>query len=369
MSDSFLPHQALFQPLDIKSLHLPNRIVMAPMTRSFSPAGIPTDEVAAYYRRRAEAEVGLIITEGTAVQRASARNDAAVPDFHGEALPAWGRVVKEVHDVGGRIAPQLWHVGAVRSKGETLAPEEIDSPSGLYKPERPVAPPMTDEAVADTIEAFARAAADAIELGFDSIELHGAHGYLIDQFFWEGTNQRSDRWGGAGLTERSRFATELVRAVRARMPEEVPLILRLSQWKQQDYAARLAPTPAALEQWLQPLAEAGVDVFHCSQRRFWEPEFEGSPLNFAGWTKKITGKVTITVGSVGLEGDFFGAFQGKSSTPARLDELITRLEAGEFDLVAVGRALISDAEWTRKVRTGRMDALKGFARDDLARLD
>ena len=113
---------ALFQPFQIKSLKLPNRIVMAPMTRSFSPGGIPPPDVAGYYRRRAEGDVGLIITEGTVVERPAARNDPKVPVFHGEALPEWKKVVDEVHAAGGLIAPQIWHVGSAAGRARTGSP-------------------------------------------------------------------------------------------------------------------------------------------------------------------------------------------------------------------------------------------------------
>lgn len=360
---------ALFRPFTIKSLTLPNRIVMAPMTRSFSPGGVPTSDVAAYYRRRAEGGVGLIVTEGTVVERPAARNDANVPVFHGEALPQWKTVVDEVHAAGGLIAPQIWHVGSARGQGADWQPlGKVDSPSGLVAPGKPKYAPMTEEDIADTIAAFGRSARAARELGFDAVEIHGAHGYLIDQFFWASLNAREDRWGGATITQRARFGVEVVKAVREGIGEDIPLILRLSQWKSQDYAARNAHDPAELEAWLTPLSEAGVDVFHCSQRRFWEPEFEGSDLNFAGWAKKITGKPTITVGSVGLDGEFLAAFRGEGSEPASLDGLIARLEREEFDLVAVGRALLADPRWVEKIREGRHDALLPFERAYMARL-
>ena len=123
-----------------------------------------------------------------------------------------------------------------------------------------------------------------------------------------------------------------------------------------------------VEAWLAPLVQAGVDIFHCSQRRFWEPEFTGSDLNFAGWAKKLTGKATITVGSIGLSGDFLAAFQGEASTPSSLDELLRRFDRGDFDLVAVGRALIADEAWTRKIDEGRSSELRGFAKEALATL-
>lgn len=152
------------------------------------------------------------------------------------------------------------------------------------------------------------------------------------------------------------------------MPAAMPLILRYSQWKQQDYTARLAETPQALESFLGPLSDAGVDMFHASTRRFWIPEFEGSDLNLAGWTKKLSGKPVITVGSVGLNSDFLGAFMGEGSPAASLDGLLKRFEAGEFDLVAIGRALLSDPQWAAKVRDGRFDELADFSAEALKEL-
>ena len=361
---------SLFSPFQFKSLKLPNRVVMAPMTRSFSPDGVPTPQVTEYYKRRAAAAVGLIISAGTVVNRPSASNDPNVPRFWGaEPLAAWKQVIDGVHAAGGVMAPQLWHVGAARNRRtDWVAPGPVDSPSGLSSPGKRFGEPMSDAAIADTIAAFARAAADAKALGFDAIELHGAHGYLIDQFFWDGTNQRSDSFGGATLPERGRFAAEILRSVRAAVGPDYPVIIRLSQWKQQDFNVQMAKTPQEMEAWLRPLADAGADIFHCSQRRFWEPEFEGSDLNFAGWAKKLIGKPTITVGSVGLSGEFIAAFAGESSKPASLDELLRRLDRGDFDLVAVGRALINDPLWVQKVREGRHDELLDFSPSALGTL-
>ena len=106
--------------------------------------------------------------------------------------------------------------------------------------------------------------------------------------------------------------------------------------------------------------DAGVDIFHCSQRRFWEAEFEGSDLNLAGWTKKLTGRPTISVGSVGLTGEFVASFGGESSEVAPLDKLIDRMERDEFDLIAVGRAILQDHEWVSKVKDGRFKDLRPY---------
>jgi 2,4-dienoyl-CoA reductase-like NADH-dependent reductase (Old Yellow Enzyme family) len=349
---------ALFSPLSIRSLQLKNRIVMAPMTRSFSPGGAPGKDVAAYYQRRAAGGAGLIVTEGTAIERPAAKNDPRVPDFFGRALEGWSEVVTGVHSAGARIAPQLWHVGATpdqRSAAWTRTP--IDSPSGLAPSGAQDGEPMSEEAIADTIHAFARAAAAARKLGFDALELHGAHGYLIDQFLWSRVNVRPDTWGGDTLAQRARFGAEVVKAVRAQLGDDRPLILRLSQWKIRNYDIKLAATPEEMRAWLEPLAAAGVDVFHCSQRRFWEAEFPGSDLNFAGWARKLTGKPTIAVGSIGLDAPE-GAAVGVSSWS--INEAARRVERGEFDLIAVGRAMIATPDWANKVREHRLDELDAF---------
>ncbi|MDR3436767.1 NADH:flavin oxidoreductase [Telmatospirillum sp.] len=371
---SSLSADVLFRPFGVKSLHLKNRIVMAPMTRYFAPNGVPSEANAAYYRRRAEGDVGLILSEGTVVDRPASRNDPGIPFYHGEAaLAGWKQVIDAVHGAGGRMGPQLWHVGSVASAMTKWVPDvPVESPSGLAAPDKLRGQAMTEEAIADTVAAFASAAAAAKRLGFDTIEIHGAHGYLIDQFFWSGTNKRTDRYGGATIKERSRFAAEVIAAIRSAVGPDFPIILRVSQWKQQDYRARLAETPALMTDWLQPLVEAGVDVLHCSQRRFWEaefPEVDGETgLNFAGWAKKLTGAATISVGSVGLSGDFMAAFGGEGSTPAGLERLIERMERDEFDLIAVGRALISDAQWTKKIRADDRRNLKNFDVAALAEL-
>ncbi|MFG1497599.1 NADH:flavin oxidoreductase [Saccharospirillum sp. HFRX-1] len=364
---------ALFQPLNVGSLTLKNRIVMAPMTRNMASDGVPAQTNADYYRRRAEAEVGLILSEGTVINRPVSRNEQHIPFFHGDqALAGWQGVIDAVHQAGGKMGPQLWHTGTAPSSSGWQAEGEMESPSGLFAPDQPVGKIMTESDIADTIDAFAKAAADAQRLGFDVAELHGAHGYLIDQFFWSRTNQRTDHWGGKTLVERSHFAAEVIKAVRRSVGPDFPLIIRLSQWKQQDYSARLAETPAEMERWLTTLAEAGVDIFHCSQRRFWEPEFpdvDGDQgLNFAGWAKKLTGKTTISVGSVGLDGEFLGAFAGQGSQRSELDQLVQRLERDEFDLIAVGRALLSDPNWVQKVQRGANDELSGFNPAHLAEL-
>lgn len=334
---------------------------MAPMTRNMSPGNVASTDVAEYYRRRAAGGVGLIITEGTCVGHKAAHGYPDVPSMSGnKSLSGWKNVIDAVHAEGGKIAPQLWHVGAIRRPGvEPGGDLPGYSPSGMAKPGKKTGHVMTLHDINEVIESFVQAAVDAERIGFDAIELHGAHGYLLDQFFWSKINQRQDQYGGS-LANRLRFACEIVSEIRQKVHPDFPIIFRYSQWKQQDYNARLAQTPQELNDFLGNLVDAGVDIFHCSQRRFWEPEFDGSDLNLAAWTKKLTGKPTITVGSVGLNSDFLTNINNNDVSAddlGKLDELNAMLARQDFDLVAVGRALIANPDWPRRIKLGEHSKL------------
>lgn len=372
--------EALFKPFRLGTLTLPNRIVMAPMTRCFSPGGVPGPDVIAYYRRRAENNVGLIITEGTWVPHEGASNDQNVPRFHGEdALAGWRQILAAVHEVGGLIMPQLWHIGLqikpeidglYKEKGQLDA--RMVGPSGMVggigTPLTRRAQPMTQREIDATCDAYVTAAVSAHRMGFDGVELHGAHGYLIDQFLWDRTNLRLDDYGGA-VGPRSRYAAEIVGGIRRATSRTFPIVFRFSQWKGHDYGAKLAETPQTLEAVLAPLVDAGVNLFDCSTRRFWQAEFEGSDMNLAGWTKKLTGVASMTVGSVSLNQELFATLlSGQTAEPASINRLIEMFERGDFDLVAVGRALVSDPEWVGKVRSGRLSELQPYTPKMLERL-
>jgi len=356
----------LFQPLQFGRFSLNNRIVMAPMTRNKSPQGVPGENVAQYYRSRAAGGVGLIITEGTYIGHPAANGYADVPAFHGEqALAGWKKVVDEVHVAGGRIIPQIWHVGAARNPGVEPDPTVPGyGPMQVESDGQVIVKAMSKADIDDAVNAYATAAADAERLGFDGVEIHGAHGYLIDQFLWKGSNQRTDEYGGT-LENRCRFALDVVKAVRARVSPDFPVVFRFSQWKLGDYNARIADTPEELAQVLKPLADAGVDFFHASSRRIWQPAFEGSDESLAAWTRKVTGKPVIAVGSVGLEKEFrVGHFTREESPDTGIQIDVKRLSDGvshsKFDLVAVGRALLADPQWPNKLKAGRISELVSF---------
>ncbi|WP_281418650.1 NADH:flavin oxidoreductase [Desertibacillus haloalkaliphilus] len=359
----------LFESVPFGKEMLTSRLVMAPMTRIFSPGGVPGENVSQYYRKRAENGIGLIITEGTAINHPAAVHSPDIPRFYGEdALNGWSNVVREVHEAGGKIIPQLWHVGAARKAGSEPNIEAPPiSPSGytLKGKRNEKIKALTKEEVAEMVNAYAEAAANAKRIGFDGIELHGAHGYLIDQFFWEVTNKRNDEYGG-DLGERTKFATDIVRACRKAVGSDFPIVFRFSQWKGTDYEAKLAHNSNELAQLLTPLVEAGVDIFHCSTRRIWEPEFkdEDPTLNLAGWTKRITKKPTIAVGSVGINRAYLSNQDNAQVTiEENLKIVDEKIKAGEFDYVAVGRALLADPEWAAKLKDGQLDQVTHYTKE------
>jgi 2,4-dienoyl-CoA reductase-like NADH-dependent reductase (Old Yellow Enzyme family) len=338
MTAAIAPLGTLLEPVTVAGLSLTSRFVMAPMTRYHSPGGVPTAEVAAYYRRRAENGVGLIITEGILVDHPSAGHQLCVPRLGAPATErGWRRVTDEVHAAGGKIAAQLWHLGSERE-----APAWTPST-------------MTTRDMRTLLLAYGRSARVAVRSGFDAVEIHAAHGYLLDEFLWPLTNRRTDRFGG-DAAGRAAFPAAVIRAVRAEIPASMPLIVRFSQHKDRDYTARIAQTPGELATILSAFVRAGADVLHASQRRFWEPVFAGSPLNLAGWAKHLTGLPSITVGSVGLTRDFLGS--------RHADLLLDRAAAGEFDLVGVGRALLGNPAWVRLAASGLLDEIRDYHKSD-----
>lgn len=349
----------LFQPLTVRSLKVPNRFAMAPMTRQASPGGVPGADVAEYYRRRAAGGVGLIITEGVRLPDPAAGYPSSVPTLAGDdVLAGWRRVIDGVHAEGGTIAAQLWHQGAERGDADGVVPV---SPSGIDGLGQPRGRALETDELPELAALFARSAATAQELGFDAVEIHGAHGYLLDEFFWAKTNRRTDGYGGP-LSARTRFPAEVVTAVRNAVGPDYPIIFRFSQWKGTDYTASIAGEPAELQELLSPLVEAGVDVFHPSTRRHYVAGFPGHDpeLSLAGWTRKLTDLPIIAVGSVGLETQFRAEKQGQVIAPAPVDRLVEQFDSGEFDVVAIGRALLADPDWVNRLRAGALDEFAGY---------
>ena len=209
----------LFTPITVGPYTLPNRICMAPMTRNRAPENVANKLIAHYYAQRSTA--GLIITEGSQISPQGVGYPATPGIYSEEQVEGWRIVTDGVHDRGGHIFLQLWHVGRISHPdyhgGEPpVAPSAI-SPKGdaaTYKGMKPFVTPRaleTDE-IEGIIREYARGAENALKAGFDGVEIHGANGYLLDQFLRDGTNRRGDRYGGS-LENRARFLMEVADAV------------------------------------------------------------------------------------------------------------------------------------------------------------
>jgi 2,4-dienoyl-CoA reductase-like NADH-dependent reductase (Old Yellow Enzyme family) len=357
----------LFKAFQSEKLQLRNRIVMSPMSRYCSPGGIPNDANVAYYRRRAEAGVGLIISEGTYIDHPAAPVYRDVPHCFGDtALKGWRAVLNAVHAHGAKMVPQLWHVGAARRLGAPPNPSVPGyGPRAIVDHGRQIVVEARRADIAEIVQSYARCARAAKEIGFDGIAIHGAHGYLIDQFLWSKTNTRLDEYG-VGLPGRCRFGVEIVSAIRDAIGPDLPIIFRFSQWKATDYNARIAETPEELERIVTLLSGAGVDVFDVSTRRFYEPAFPGSARSLAAWTRHLSGKPVIAVGSIGLDqphqSKVFRTADNVAANVTDLRGVEEALDRGDFDLAGVGRAILADPMWPAKVERGVFDEIAPFTR-------
>jgi 2,4-dienoyl-CoA reductase-like NADH-dependent reductase (Old Yellow Enzyme family) len=351
----------LFTPFEGGGLRLRNRVVMAPMTRRMAPDDrVPNEEIAAYYARRAAGGVGLILTEGVHIDDAHAPDTPNVPGLFTPAQgEGWARVVRRVHEAGGAIAAQLWHTG--RHAMDPIGPSPIPARSrdGSMKA---IPREMNERDMLAVRDAFVATAERAMGAGFDAVEIHGAHGYLLDSFVAPDANHRRDAFGGS-LANRMRFPLEVVRAVREALGPDAPILYRFSQWKVDDAAAISFPDPDALAQCLGGLRDAGVSILHASTQDATAPAFDGSPRTLSGWTRSISGLPTVAVGAVTLRG---GLDEAEVVDPAPAAALVAD---GEADLVAVGRALIPNPDWCEKVRDGRWRELRPYDRSVLGSLD
>jgi len=364
----------LFTEFRLKSLVFKNRFVLPGMQRGWCEDGAPSDRLTDYYLRRLEGGVGLIISESVAVDHASATRTAMFARLCAKTVDRWAACVGRIRDNGGRMMLQLWHEGGMRIEGGNgpYATSPTLSPSGLaYRGKANGRAASADE-LAAIRDGFVRSALFAKQAGADGVEIHGAHGYLLDQFLWPVTNRRSDGYGGDDIAARVRFPAEVVAAIRKACGFEFVISFRFSQWKEADFAARIAENPEELGIMVRTLRDAGVDLLHASTRRFWQPEWPGSSLNLAGWAKRLSGLPVITVGSIGLDVDVMETFLGKegsASAQGSFENLVQRYAAGEFDLVAVGRGQIGDPDWVNKVRDGRFEDIRVFQRADLGVLE
>ncbi|MCB1121150.1 MAG: 12-oxophytodienoate reductase [Verrucomicrobiae bacterium] len=322
--------EALFSPIQIKNLTLRNRFVMAPMTRCRANNGVPTETMVEYYRKRAAGGLGMILTEGTLIDHPLANAYGDAPYLREDTVAGWQAINQAIREEGCFSFVQVWHCGPVARPG--LAAVAVKDAG------KEVVRAATEEDKHELLDIYKRSAHLAIESGFDGLELHAAHGYLLDSFLRSGQPE---------------FVQEVVRATRSEVGSEFPIILRFSTWTVEDFEASYLKSPEELEALLLPLKEAGVDVFHPSVRRYWKPVFPDSSLSLAAWTKTISGLPTIAVGTIGLDPKDLGG-DGEASL-ATLDQ---KIKSGEFDMVAIGRALLTEPDWVNKVEAQHFDDIR-----------
>lgn len=362
--------EVLFEPLTIKSLRLRNRFVMPGMQRGLMDDGAPTPRMIEYMRRCAAGGAGLIISESTSPDHPSAYWQPIMGRLEAATQSAWQRVVDAVHAGGAGFLLQLWHPGAMRrvAPGHPFASYPALSPSGLIQAGRPNGRAMTREDLEELKGAYVRAAERAQGLGADGVEVHSAHGYLLDQFLWSETNQRQDEYGGRTLAERARYGAEIVSAIRRAVGTKFIISFRFSQFKEVDYGATVASGPEDLGAMLALLRAAGVDLFNASSRRYFKPEWPDSAhpeFTIAEWTGSLTDAPVMTCGSVGLNVEMFAnLFDGEEPSELCIERdlafLADRVRRGTLDLVGVGRMHIANHDFVNKVRAGRHRELTLF---------
>lgn len=356
----------LFQPLALGAVTLRNRFVMPAMQMGFTEHCGPSTRTIDYLRARAEGGTGLIFSESCAPDHASGYWQAAFCVLNDETRGRWAELADAVKSAGAAFAIQLWHPGGQRRPVEGFAHAEAPtlSPSGLIAVDREGGRAMTRDEMDDLADAFVRAAEVAKAIGADGVEVHAAHGYLMDQFLWAETNVREDGYGGPALEDRARYPLAVAAAIRQACGPDFLLSLRFSQFKEVDYGARVFETPEELAAFGALARAAGIDLLNVSSRRFAKPEWpeHDATLGIAGWTRKLAGLPVMTTGSIGLSKDIFAdLFDGEDPAlyiAGDLAELIRRFAAGEFDLVGVGRMHIANADFATKLREGRLDDLR-----------
>lgn len=338
--------EKLFSPLQLGELSLSNRLVVAPMTRiSAADDGSPTPRMASYYRAFADGGFGLVITEGIYTDRLYAQGYLNQPGLtNAVQAEAWRPVIDGVHAAGGRIVAQLMHAGALsqgnRYRGHTAGPSALQ-PKGrqmeFYRGSGPYPTPiaMSQGAIAEVVAGFVDAAERAAIIGFDGIEVHGANGYLLDQFLTDDVNRRADEYGG-GTSARIRLTAEVIRAVRAATGSSYLVGVRISQAKVNDFEHKWAGGEIDAQVVFSALTHAGADYIHTTEFEAWQPAFGSDGPSLAALAKRHGGLPVIANGSL--------------HDPDRAAAL---LSTGDADLVSIGRGALANEDWADRVRHGR----------------
>lgn len=338
-------HSAIFDELTFVGRPLKNRLVVAPMSRvSATVEGVPTERMASYYASFAEGGFSLIITEGIYTDIVFSQSYQYQPGLATlDQAAGWQDVVDAVHGAGGFIFAQLMHGGALSQLlEETIAPSAV-KPKGEKMPEYggegayPMPAEMSEKNAQQTISGFVAATNNAKAAGFDGVEIHGANGYLLDQFITDYTNEREDRYGGS-TSERTRFACEVIQAVKEAAGADFPVGIRLSQGKVNDHGYRWPGGKEDAESIFAAVAGAGADYLHiASEGRDWRETAKiDDETTITQLAKRTTGLLVITNGGM---------------HDPELAEAV--LGEGHGDLVALARGAMANPDWPSRLRQGR----------------
>jgi len=337
--------QNLLSPVKIKAMELPNRVVLAPMGTNLGNAdGTVSEANLAYLKRMAKGGVGLIITEVSAVHPSGSAISNELGVYDDRFIPGLKRLADVAHAAGSRIALQLHHAG--RESLHLLQEKKAIAPSAIRSLVFGLTPrEMTRDEIKEIIAGFGAAALRAKEAGFDAVEVHGAHGYLLTQFLSTLSNQRGDEYGGS-LANRSRFIMEVLQEVRSRVGEDFPISLRISV----EECIQGGYTIEDIKPILPDFVKAGADIMHASLGTHGSPAgITSAPIEyepgFNVWRAKKVKEV--------VDGPVIAV--GRFTDPSLADEVIARREA---DLVAFGRQFLTDPDFLTKARQGRHEDIR-----------
>ncbi|MFM0216573.1 MULTISPECIES: NADH:flavin oxidoreductase [Paraburkholderia] len=335
MNDSTSP---ILSPYNRNGIAVRNRIAVAPMTRiTATEYGQPTQTMFDYYKRFAKGGFGLVTTEGIYTDKAFSQGYRFQPGLaDDEQAKAWSAFNREMHEHGTLVFAQLMHAGALSQgnvyRNHTVGPSAVRPKGeqmtfywgeGLY----PEPKQMTDAEIDEAIQGFADAARRAVNIaGFNGVEIHGANGYLLDQFLTAGTNRRTDRWGG-DTKARTQLLVDVVNAVRHNVGDVVPVGIRISQGKVNDFGSKWSGGEADAEVIFGALADAGIDFLHVTEHEAWQPAFEGTRDSLVTLARRYAPNVTITA-------------NGGLHTAERIENAL----AAGADLVTVGRSALANPD-------------------------
>ncbi|MCG5105380.1 NADH:flavin oxidoreductase/NADH oxidase [Oceanobacillus alkalisoli] len=315
---------SLFDPYELKNLKLKNRITLSPMCQymATNKEGIPENWHMIHLVSRAIGGTGLILTEMTNVEPRGRITEHCLGIYNEEQVEAFKRINEEIHKYDAKSGLQLAHAGrkSVIEGGDIVAPSSIS-----FSDKSPLPRELKTEEIERIVELFAEGAKRTVEAGFDTIELHGAHGYLIHQFLSPASNQRTDKYG-----EHVRFAKEVIQAVKAEIPSGMPLIMRISAV---EYNGKGYTFDDMLE-YCKTFIEAGVDMFDVSTGGDSVNRPDVYPGYQTSYAKAVREKLQVPVMSV-----------GRLEVPEVAEMVI---KEGHADMVSIGRGMLRDPYWAKE---------------------